>query len=84
MKVDLGTIIEDLKLMKGRQEQMRVELAKDSELVVNSWLIIAQLQQENTRLVADNAELRHHLNPAPDGPITDAEAPFKGPSSGAC
>lgn len=76
MRVDLGTIIEDLKLMKGRQEQMRVELAKDSELVVNSWLIIAQLQQENARLESENAELRRHLNPAPNGPITDAEAPY--------
>lgn len=76
MNVDLGTIIEDLKLMKGRLDNRRVNDAKDGELVVNSWLIIIQLHRENARLEAENAELRHHLNPAPADPITNADAPL--------
>lgn len=69
MSVDLGTIIEDLILAEGQMRAMRVEIAKKEELLVTSRLIITQLQQEN-------AELRRHLNPAPAGPITEAEIPY--------
>lgn len=64
-----GTIEQDLILMEGRLRSMRLQLAKEEELIINARLFIAQLQGEN-------AQLRHHLNPPETAPATEDEAPF--------
>lgn len=67
--INCGTIEQDLILMEGRLRSMRLQLAKEEELIINARLFIAQLKGEND-------QLRHRQCQPEMAPVSEDEVPF--------